>query len=240
MATTATPSRRALLCVGATGLIAAGTLAAPALARTVTGQTHSEPLLQLGVEWRQALAKYEAALKEYSRASAATPDWAAGDPDLRRAPRDLGFPFYILHLQGGTGLSTVRSANQATESLVATGLPEHAEEYAKRRAEGRARVRWWVAERRRQLDAKLMSGLTAADEAVDEAAEARELIEEQIKAAVPTTIKGAMVKLRVAARLATVEAMNFEGVVSPDDLDFAQLFLLDTLADLERLSGGAA
>lgn len=65
-------------------------------------------------------------------------------------------------------------------------------------------------------------------------------VEAQIKATAPTTLPGALVKLRMVVRWIAVDHSDIDHNVDYDAMYEPELVTIDVLRDLERLTGGAA
>src|SRR3546814_11135783 len=79
-------------------------------------------------------------------------------------------------------LREIRNFNRHTEAFAGHGTPE----FWKRKAEGRERVRWWLAYRRAYKAAQERAGLPALDDRLETVSEWRSELREGIARAPPT------------------------------------------------------
>jgi predicted ATPase len=110
--------------------------------------------------------------------------------------------------------------------------PRNVELYAKRRAEGRARVRWWIAEKRRKQAIIQESGHDDAERHAHACDEKMLALEDEIITTPATTLAGAIAKLRFYR--------TYHGWREPAEIDKDEQIVISALIDFERMMGGAA
>ena len=129
---------------------------------------------------------------------------------------------------GVVTLDEIKAFNRHTQ-LFAVG-----EDLARRKAEGRERIRWWIKARRAQMAAKEAVGMDQLDVRCENASKRTTSIENRLWDTPPETLRGAVIRLREAHR--DYVSMNCS---SGDGEDFYAVAFGEVLSDLERLSGEA-
>lgn len=121
----------------------------------------------------------------------------------------------------------------AAASVSRMVVDDTAEERTRLRAEGRARVRWWIAARRKQDAARDAAGVTELERAVHEAEAEREALCTRAISTRARSVVSALAKLRIAGN-EILERSPGGGFSAPDY--FGKKVLLSTIEDLERLA----
>lgn len=228
------------------GKVVAGAAALPVAMTAVNVFASEHPdaeLLELEREWLQAKDESLRNTEEWHAAQARMPKWAmpgcdnyghySGWPEVDRSKPPFDTFSFIGLCCTRPSLRDVRAYNRHTEGLVKEGYPE---EYAKRRAKGRARVRAWVARRREQLAWEEQSGVTEKEARSEAICERLAAIETRIQKTPGSSPAGVAVKLRVYAGSLSRDLRE----MPPGDVDWNDRYILSALSDTERLSPRAA
>lgn len=229
-----TLTRRTIL----TATAASAALAAPAVALAAI-----EPLAALETLWRFLRENYD-------RESAATvaihdslPDHAKGG--WPRVPNNSPlFDNHYLRIVAAPGyaisLPKLRELNYNLARFERT-RESPAEMIAEVCAEGRERVRWWLAAHREQKRLSRESGLDAAEDRCTKLLEAISETEERILSAQPATIDGLRVQLAVLANIITVNYEGRDGTMAPQETWLVyERGIVDVHASATRLAAGGA
>ncbi len=127
-------------------------------------------------------------------------------------------------------LGCIKRFNRHTEKLVFMGDAV----LARRKAEGRERIRWWIGARRAQYAAKEAAGMPEAEALLESNHDHVDAIEDALWDTPAGTLQGVLIRLREAHR-------DYVAVQCSDDSgwDFYAVAFGKVLADLERLAGEA-
>jgi hypothetical protein len=200
----------------------------------------ADPLVALFARFTEAVRRYQ---EQYERADAileALPEIARGGwPRIDRSlsifrdfpPFDESSEFDD---RDRVSLRELRAHN--TEFQIRAGGDPAA--LAKVRADGRARVRWWIAYRREgdRINAEL--GADEANELLEQCSDAMNQAADAIVDAEPITLEGALIKLRIVVRDLKQERTVMKGE-EPTGLTWGEKGTISVLADFERLVGRA-
>jgi len=210
-------------------------LAAPAPASDTPAAAMPDPVVTLYAEYlRLCVAVDSANLVADAVWERDVPEWAQGDDPL--LARSSHVP-EMRHSWTGSpdrriSLDTIRSENRATESVVdpqQDGWGDR-DQWCRRRAEGRARLRWWVSERRAIIAAQGTFETACAYAA--KLGDDLSTVERQIRATPATSLEGVMIKLHLAMR-------RFEDATE-DSLDTEDGFIRSASRDIEQLAAMGA
>ncbi len=221
---TAITRRGALLGASAAAVTIASVLAPTAVEA-------SEPLVALEVDLFEARAAGDNLFALYCAASDKAGDWTSGWP----LP-NFGNPA-VAKMRGWLSrnswlpddrvdLGTIKKFNRHTERLVYVG----GEVLARRKAEGRERIRWWIKARRAQHAAREAVGLPQLNAQLDSYHARVDALENRLWDTPAETLRGVRIRLREAHR-------DYVAVqCSDDERDFYVVAFGKVLADLERLA----
>ncbi len=227
--------RNAML--GATAAVATAATTAPLAIKAagVKAALAGEPLVALEAELIEARAAGNEVGALYCAAHDKVGDWAFGWP---RA--DLENPVMNL-MRGWLRDNNFGGANQNRVSLPCIKSFNHhnqisasGEVLARRKAEGRERIRWWVKARRAQDAAQEEAGLPGIDALLASNHERVDAIEDQLWDTPAGTMRGVIIRLREAHRDYVAVQCGDE----PEE-DFYAVAFGKVLRDLERLAGEA-
>ncbi len=216
-------TRRTALVSGAS---AAAVVAIPATAQT------SEPLIALEAQLLEARAAGGKVGALYCAAHDKAGDWAFGWPIA-----DLENPVVNL-MRGWLRDNSLGGANQNRVSLPCIKRFNHqnqisasSEVLARRKAEGRERIRWWIKARRAQDAAQEAAGIPDIHALLDSNHERVDAIEDTLWDTPAGTLQGVLIRLREAHR-------DYVAVQCFDDSegDFYAVAFGKVLRDLERLA----
>ena len=211
-------SRRSAL-MGATAAVAVVGVPGDALGA-------SEPLVALEAELMEARAAGEKVCALYCAAHDKVGDWAFGWPRTDFSNPAMDKLRGWLHSER-IDLNTIKRYNRHTEELVGS-LPEV---LARRKAEGRERIRWWIKARRAQHAAQEAVGLPQIHWLLDSSHEREDAIEKALWGTPAETLRGVLIRLREAHR--DYIAINCS---TDTESDFYAVAFGKVLADLERLA----
>ncbi len=192
--------RHALMGAGAAAVVAGVPGAALAMkAANVRAALAGEPLIGLEAELIEARAAGDNVGALYCAAHDKAGDWAFGWPMV-----DFGTPAMDsmrgwLHHNGFGGanenrvsLDCIKSFNRHTEKLVFLGD----EVLARRKAEGRERIRWWIKARRSQEAAQDAVGMPQIHRLLDSNPERADAIEDALWDTPAGTLQGVLIRLQ--------------------------------------------
>ena len=219
--------RDALLATGAAAIVTGATVAPLALkAAGVKTALAGDPLVALEAELMEARAAGDKVGALYCAAHDKASDWAFGWPRVdfsSPAMRKLRGWYHSERID----LETIKTYNRHTESLV----EGHLEFLARRKAEGRERIRWWIRVRRAQEAAQEAAGIPQIHRLLDSNNERVDAIEHALWDTPARTLQGVLIRLREAHR-------DYVAVqCSDDERDFYAVAFGKVLSDLERLAG---
>jgi len=231
-------SRRAIL----RGAAAASALAAaPASLATTTTAPAVDPLVALYGRFDDLNRQYRAHNARCSAIHETLPECARGGwPKIDRTlaifrdfpPIGDGFP----GLDDRLNRDELAALNLDLEER--TGGDRGA--LARVRSDSRARVRWWKAWRRDGKRISAESGWDAAAAVAEESCDAMRDALDAVFEAEPTTVAGAVLKLRAVVHAMEREHCDHEDVVDREEFDPHETAAVAVLADFERLAGGAS
>jgi hypothetical protein len=226
-------TRRTVLAATAAAVAAGG----PALAVNAPASSDSA-LLALEIRWRAAVAQVNKADAEYSAIYDALPPHAQDGWSTVPAAGD---GLFLKHHAGKPiGLQEIRSFNQACVVDDQWAWGKSPARVARIRAEGRQRIRWWIAARREMLRVRAASGLGASGACLDAAYQAMDTLEDEILAAPAEGVEGLRVKLVVLARTASRKFQDDKGAPLPrEEWGPIELAVADLHAEAERIAGRA-
>ncbi len=191
-----------------------------------------DPIVALEQQWHDITGQVRGMWAYYEKQEGKLPAWAKvgpdqigqdrGWPDVGDLPEFQEFRSPLNILSTRPSLKEVRSYNRHTESL------SGGEERKRRRAQGRARVRAWVAQNRRQEALERELGIDDIDGRVEPHLERRDGVEAEITNTPAASVEGIAAKLRLFAHYAEL---------NPED--FVHGFALSALRDAQRLAGRA-
>jgi hypothetical protein len=211
----------------------------------VLGKTPIEPLLALEAKWRASIAETWEASRQWSAIHDTLPQHAQGGWPRVPHPSPLFVDYPIVaNAKPGVSISLreLRELNSHMEKFVKM-IGATPQRIAEVRAQGRARVRWWINTYRDGNRISAESGLDDA-EAYCEAAGTKLIeIQNQILNARTGTIDGVRIKLAVLLHMATINGYtdSHGNIVKPvEDWDYTDRALYNLHLDAERLAGGAA
>ncbi len=226
-------SRRDAL-MGATAAVAVAGV--PTLA-TAHAALAGDPLIALEADLMEARAAGDKVGTLYCAAHDKAGDWAFGWPMVEFGTPAMNLMRGWLQRNGYGGanknrvsLGCIKSFNRHTEKLVFPGD----EVLARRKAEGRERIRWWIAARRAQHASQEAAGIPQIHRLLDSNHERVDVIEHALWDTPARTLQGVLIRLREAHR-------DYVAVQCSDDSesDFYAVAFGKVLSDLERLAGGA-
>ena len=188
-----------------------------------------DPLIALEAELMEARAAGNKVGALYCAAYDKAGDWAFGWPRTDFSNPAMSKLGGWLHSER-IDLDTIKTYNRHTEELVGS-LPEV---LARRKAEGRERIRWWIGARRAQNAAQEAVGMPEAEALLESNHEHVDAIEYEIWDTPAETLRGVLIRLREAHRdyVSTNCSDDSEG-------DFYAVAFGKVLSDLERLAGEA-
>ena len=223
-------TRRSALATGAAAITTAAITAPLAIkASGVKAALGSEPLVALEAELMEARAASKRAAALWSTAHDKAGDWAFGWPKADFSNPAMNNLSGWLHSER-VGLNTIKGFNRHTEAWAGGDL----EELARRKAEGRERIRWWIKARRAQIAAKEAAGISELEALLESNCERVDAIEDQLWDTPAETIQGVKIRLREAHR-------DYIAVQCCDgEEDFYAVAFGKVLADLEHLAGEVA
>ena len=237
-----TLSRRAVLRVTAAGAAAVAPFRAMA---ALTSTTPTEPLLALEAKWRASFAETVKASRQWSAIHDTLPEHAQGGwPRIPHNSPLFDGPHAAVLGRPGTAISLteLRKFNSKVERFERT-VGASPERIAEVRAEGRARVRWWIETYRDGERIGAESGLHAASDYCELVGAKFIELQSQILKAQAVTIDGVRIKLAVLVHMETINGYtDFHGnLVKPvEDWDYTDRALYNLHLDAERLAGAAA
>jgi len=216
-------------------LIGAALSAIPAIAVVTTSAkavcpSALDPVLVLAEEHARLTDLARRAGKAEDAEAQRLPSWADVDDGeiLLKQARDVPEMRNFFGARRTVTLASIRRYNAGTEAIVSGFLddPECFDDWKRRRAEGRARVRWFIAERRavEAAQAEYERSIATSGSAWDRVCE----IEERICATPATTKKGVEFKLNLAREYAGM-----------DQDDLAAPFTASAARDMERIARAA-
>lgn len=234
-------TRRTILTATAASA-AALTVAVPVIAAEAQP---AEPLLALEAKWRGLLAEQDIALKRWRAAHDALPVHAQGGyPRIPEGSTLFDVPLVKPFVKPGIGISLpdLRKVNRKLERFERT-VESGAERLAQVRAEGRARVRWWIDTYRDGKRLRDASNLEAATARTEEIGKRLTAIENEMFDASATTFEGVRIKLAFLAHSALMlRHADFHGNMAEplDEWEYEDRSLYNLHLDVERIAGGAA
>ena len=223
------------------GTAAAVSFAAPVAMAAYLNQA-SDPVVVLERQWRDMLEESHRLSNFYRQQYNQLPAWAKsredqsgrqvwGWPDVSDLPEFREYRSWLFRLSTRPSLHEVRNYNRQTESLATPGGEEH----ARRRTEGRARVRAWIGRQREKKALERELGIHDWDKRVDDPFYFRLFaIERQIIDTPARSLAGIAVKLRLHVHYGGYEDMQ------PEEIDWNDELVFAVLRDAERLSGEAS
>ena len=245
---------KTLAIAGAAIATGAAAAAIPAVAKAGGNDARLEAL---EAEYYAINDASDAIAREFDAAEEWMPKWARGSwPKVDRAdPLWQGFEYSG---DRPTTLADVRRRNARWEGFAklyandveAWYYPLGIEEYQRRRAEGRARVRSWIARLREQRVLREKSGFYEIDARWEVLADRLTDVTDEIMQTPAAGARGVAVKLRIYKwNVLDMEARGCTRRGDPDlsiyrdvpaSFDTPERFAVYALADLERLAGGAS
>jgi hypothetical protein len=235
-------TRRAILRATA----ASATIMAPAVAMAALPRAApTEPLLALEAKWRASIADTNEAGRQWSAIHDTLPEHAQGGwPRIPTSSPLFDGPHAVVLGRPGTAISLteLRKINSKIEKFERT-VGASPERIAEVRAEGRARVRWWIETYRDGNRISAESGFDAAGDHCEVVGAKLIEFQNQILKARAVTIDGVRIKLAVLLHMATINGYTdfYGNVVKPlEDWDYTDRALFNLHLDAERLAGGAA
>jgi hypothetical protein len=225
-------SRRAVL--GATAAaVAAG---APALAVSAT-PTPDSALLALESRWLAACAEERRTHAEWKTTHDSLPTHAQGGSPI--VPLDGAGGLFLLHQRGkAINLRDLRAFNEACIYDDRFAWGNSPARLARIRAEGRERVRWWIATYRDGKRLRDASGLDEANERDEEAYKSVSALEDQIMATPPEGMQGVRIKLAVLARWSFIQFSDADNKpLAREEWETTDLAVMDLHAEAERIIG---
>ena len=228
-------SRRDALMGATAAAVITGAITAP-LALKAAGvkvALAGEPLVALEAELMEARAAGKRAAAIWDAAYNKAGAWAFGWPRVDfSSPAMAKMRWWYEQnswpeRERTVALGEIREFNRDTEMLPGDELR------ARRKTEGRERIRWWIKTRRAQQAAKEAAGMPEVDALMESSHEHVDAIEDRLWNTPAETMRGVVIRLREAHR-------DYVAVQCSDDSgeDFYAQAFGKVLADLERLAGG--
>jgi hypothetical protein len=196
-------------------------------------------LLALETRWRTARAEKDRTYAEWRTIHDGLPAHAQGGNPV--VPPDGAGGLFPLHRQGkAISLRDIRTFNEAciTDDRFAWG--NSPARLARIRAEGRERVRWWIAAFRDGKRLRAASGLDEAHTRDDEAYDLVAVLEGKIMRTAPEGLQGIRVKLAVLASWSLDQFSDADKKpLARDEWGSTDLGVMDLHAEAERIAGRA-
>lgn len=232
-------SRRTVLRGSATSIVALAAVVPALVPQAALAAGAPDPLIALFDRFTEAEQLYKVQSKRSATIWKALPETARGGwPRIDRSlPIFRDFPPVSEGFDAicdRPNLQEIRAYNTNVE-IDADGDPAA---LAKVREDGRARVRWWIAARRDCERIRAESGADEADEMLIEYGNVMDEAAQAVLNGEPTTLAGALIKLRVVVYLVKQDHSVNEGEAL-EELSWQEEGTISVLADFERLAGRA-
>jgi hypothetical protein len=197
------------------------------------------PLLALESRWRAACAEEKRTHDIWRAIHDRFPSHARDS--FPAVPLDGAGGLFLLHQWGKVmSLRELREFNKACIYDDQYAWGKSPARLARIRAEGRERVRWWIASRRDIKRRQEASGYDEANERNEEAYKITSDIEGQILAAPAAGIEGLRVKLAVLARMSFIQFSDANDNALPRaEWEMTDLAVTELHAEAERIAGRA-